>query len=342
MKNKNVISIAKKKDARDIMKFIRSEWDKKHILALNRKFFLYEYGNNSLVNFVISKINNKINGIQGFLKSSSSKKATLWATMWCTSKKNVPPMLGISMLNYMRSLKYKSVMSNGINESSKKIYKLLGFKVGILNHHFIPNNDFNNCKIAKIPKYILKKKNKIKMNNKLTFKKINLKDIYQKFNFNKYNSRVPFKDYNYFKKRFFKHPVYVYDTYGVFNEEKLLSILVTRVNKFKKSTCLRIVDFYGEENTLNTFTYYLVSIMKSYKHEYIDILSLGLSEKILSKAGFIKINKKRKNIIIPNYFEPFIRRNVDIKYFTDLKNLKNLRIFKSDGDQDRPNFFKFT
>ena len=69
------------------MKFIRSEWDKKHILALNRKFFLYEYGNNSLVNFVISKINNKINGIQGFLKSSSSKKATLWATMWCTSKK---------------------------------------------------------------------------------------------------------------------------------------------------------------------------------------------------------------------------------------------------------------
>ena len=60
--------------------------------------------------------------------------------MWCTSKKNVPPMLGISMLNYMRSLKYKSVMSNGINESSRKIYKLLGFKVGILNHHFIPND----------------------------------------------------------------------------------------------------------------------------------------------------------------------------------------------------------
>ena len=51
------------------------------------------------------------------------------------------------------------------------------------------------------------------MDDKLIFKKINLKDIYQKFNFNKYNSRVPFKDYNYFKKRFFKHPVYVYDTY---------------------------------------------------------------------------------------------------------------------------------
>jgi len=243
------------------------------------------------------------------------------------------------MLNYMRSLKYKSVMSNGINESSEKIYKLLGLKVGILNQHFIHNNELNNYKIAKIPKYILKKKNKIKIDNKLTFKKISLKEINQKFNFSKYSFRIPFKDYNYFKKRFFKHPVYVYDTYGTFNGKKLLSILVTRVNKFKKSSCLRIVDFYGDENTLSTFTYNLIYIMKSCEYEYIDIFSLGLSEKILSKAGFIKINKKRKNIIIPNYFEPFIRRNIDIKYFTDLKNLKNLRIFKSDGDQDRPNFF---
>ena len=67
------------------MKFIKSEWDKKHITTLNRKFFLYEYGNNNLINFIVSKINNKINGIR-VLKSSSSKQATLWATVWCTSK----------------------------------------------------------------------------------------------------------------------------------------------------------------------------------------------------------------------------------------------------------------
>ena len=136
------------------MKFIKRR-DKKHILALNRKFFLYEYGNNNLINFIVSKINNKINGIQGFLKSSSSKQVTL-ATMWW-HQKNVPPMLGISMLNYMRSLKYKSVMSNGINESSEKIYKLLGLKVGILNQHFIPNNDLNNYKIIKIQIYFKKR-----------------------------------------------------------------------------------------------------------------------------------------------------------------------------------------
>ena len=339
MKNKNIISIAKKKDVREIMKFIYSEWKKNHILAINKKFFLYEYGNKNLINFVVSKINNKINGIQGFLKSSSDKNASLWATMWCSSKKNVPPMLGISMLNYMRSLGYKSVMSNGINKSSEKIYKQLGFKVGSLNQYFIPNNNLDNYQIAKIPKKILKKKIVIKKDNKLTFKKIHLNDVYKKFDFSKYYLRLPFKDYNYFKKRFLKHPIYSYDVYGVFNKEKLISILVTRINNHKKSTCLRIVDFYGEEHALNTFTYNLILIMKFSKHEYIDLLAKGLDEKILSKAGFIKLNKKNNNIIIPNYFEPFVKRNINIKYFTDSKNHKNLRIFKSDGDQDRPNFF---
>ena len=38
--------------------------------------------------------------------------------------------------------------------------------------------------------------------------------------------------------------------------------------------------------------------------------------------------------IIPNYFSPFIRENIDIyiRYNDD-----STRFFKADGDQDRPN-----
>ena len=45
---------------------------------------------------------------------------------------------------------------------------------------------------------------------------------------------------------------------------------------------------------------------------------------------------EKKDIVIPNYFEPFIQENISISYFTDSQNLENLRIFKADGDQDRP------
>jgi len=49
--------------------------------------------------------------------------------------------------------------------------------------------------------------------------------------------------------------------------------------------------------------------------------------------------KKIKNLIIPNYFEPFKRINIDLNYaYKDLKKDSPVRLFKADGDQDRPNY----
>ena len=337
MKNKNNISIAKVEDADEIMKFIENEWKKNHILAVNKSFFLYEYKNKDLLNFVISKNdNNEINGIQGFLKSSNEKNTSVWATMWCVSKSNTSPMLGISILNYLRDQGYESVMSNGINESSKRIYEHLEFNVGKLNQYFIPNKNLNKYKIAKLPESILKKKLKISKNKKLIFKKINLDDIYKKFDFSKFSLRLPFKDFSYLKKKFFDHPIYQYTIYGMFDESKLSSILVTRINGYKDSTCMRIIDFYGKESTLGDFVQNLLPIMHSAGHEYIDLFTKGLDEKIILKAGFISVNSKKNDAVIPNYFEPFVQQNISISYFTDTVDLKNLRIYKGDGDQDRP------
>ena len=339
MKNKNIISIAKANDVDEIMKFIKNEWEKKHILALDKNFFLYEYRNKNLLNFVISKnSNNKINGIQGFLKSSNDKNASVWTTMWSTSKHDSSPMLGVSMLSYLRDQGYKSVMSSGINEDTQEIYEYLGFNIGVLDQYFIPNKNLDKYKIAILPENILKKEIEISKNEKLIFKKIGLDDVNKKFDFNRYNFNLPFKNFYYFKKRFFKHPIHSYNIYGMFDKSKLLSILVTRINKYKKSTCMRIIDFYGEESTLNNFTWNLLQIMHSSGHEYIDLFTKGLDKKIISKAGFIKLNSKKDDIVIPNYFEPFVQHNIIIRYFTDTIKMKNLRIYKGDGDQDRPNF----
>ena len=339
MKNKNIISNAKAEDADGIKKFIEKEWKKNHILAVNKNFFFYEYKNQNLLNFIISKNNNnEVNGIQGFLKSSDDENASVWTTMWSTSKFNGSPILGVFLLNYLREQRYKSVMSIGINENTEEIYRFLGFTVNVLNQYFIPNNTLNKHKIAILPESILRNKLEIKKNEKLIFKKIALNDVYKKFDFNKYSFRLPFKNFGYFKKRFFDHPIYSYDVYGIFKESRLLSILVVRIIKYKESTCMRIIDFYGEEFTLSDFTYNLLEIMHAAGHEYIDLFTKGLDEKIILKAGFLRVDDKRNDVIIPNYFEPFVQSNTIIRYFTDAKNLENLRIYKGDGDQDRPSF----
>ena len=61
-----------------------------------------------------------------------------------------------------------------------------------------------------------------------------------------------------------------------------------------------------------------------------------MDKKILKKAGF-KQNKFTKNIIIPNYFEPFVKENINICTAVWPKKTQ-LLIFKGDGDQDRPSF----
>ena len=100
---------------------------------------------------------------------------------------------------------------------------------------------------------------------------------------------------------------------------------------------MRIVDYYGDESVLNDTLYHLKGIMDINNYEYIDMYCFGLKEEIILKAGFLKIQDQESKTIIPNYFEPFVQNNICLKFFTDFKDLKNLRVFKADGDQDRPN-----
>ena len=57
---------------------------------------------------------------------------------------------------------------------------------------------------------------------------------------------------------------------------------------------------------------------------------------MILKAGFLEVDFKNKELVIPNHFEPFVQKNIAISYFTDSQCIENLRIFKADGDQDRP------
>ena len=73
--------------------------------------------------------------------------------------------------------------------------------------------------------------------------------------------------------------------------------------------------------------------MKIYNYEYVDLLSSGIDEEILMKSGFNK-QQSSSGVIIPTYFEPFIRENMDIYYE---KSGEDLILFKGDADGDRPN-----
>jgi hypothetical protein len=66
-------------------------------------------------------------------------------------------------------------------------------------------------------------------------------------------------------------------------------------------------------------------------------MCFGIPENILFKSGFNKLKRKSSETIIPNYFEPFEQKNITIDFFVSSQEMGNVRIYKGDGDQDRPN-----
>lgn len=77
----------------------------------------------------------------------------------------------------------------------------------------------------------------------------------------------------------------------------------------EEEKCIRIVDFYGEVQVFSAFIEHLEKVMKSSKAEYIDLYCAGLNADLVEQAGFSKVNQ---NVVIPNYFEPLVRKNCTI------------------------------
>ena len=97
------------------------------------------------------------------------------------------------------------------------------------------------------------------------------------------------------------------------------------------------MDFLGDEEEFKELTNYLIDKMLKEKYEYVDIYETGMEDSILLNSGFIERTEEDTNII-PNYFEPFVQENIEIYYMSNCKD--KFRMFKGDGDQDRPSIVK--
>lgn len=331
------LSIAKLSETKKIMNFIHHEWKTNHILSKNKKLFLFQHKNKNNLNFVISKnLSKKITGIIGFIKASRNKKSDVWTTMWKSSKSSKNPMLGILLLKYLKKMGFRTIISSGIKFETQEIYKYLGFSTGKMDHFFLPNLDIKKPLIAIYPKNI-KIKMKFKKNKNYTIDTIDNETLKKKFPFKNYKSKVPFKDWNYFNNRYFFHPFFNYKIYGVFYKKKILSIIVLREIEINSIKILRIIDFYGQDKSFRYLGTFFQRLLKAKNYEYIDLVCFGLDQEIIYSAGFTKIPLKSKKLVVPNYFNPLIRENTPLYFFVDKKKIHNLKIFKGDGDQDRPN-----
>ncbi len=328
------IRLANISDINQIMKFINDNWKENHILARDKDFFIYEHQDNNTINYVISLEDNEINGVLGFIKYSNND-SDIATVVWKALKSETNPMLGIELLEFLRnSNNYNVVFSPGINKKTIGIYKYLDIYTNYLNQFIIINNTIQNYKILQISHQIDLIPTNFIIDKNYSLIKINAKEELN-FHFNK-QQYIPFKDKDYFIKRYFNHPIYNYNIYAIKNKKINSSIIVTREIIVENSKILRIMDYLGDENDLMYITHEFYKIILDNNYEYLDFMCYGFGEDTLKKANFTKIDIESSELIAPNYFAPFVKENIQINFMADTKDIDKLRICKADGDQDRP------
>ena len=321
------------------MAFINLEWKEGHILARDEYFFRYEHQNDKQVNFVVARdeTSNDIVGILGFIRYNFQNNSDVSTVIWKVINDSNNPLLGIQLLNFLqKEVWIRTLFSIGINYKTKGIYNYLGMYTNKLSHFVIVNSNLNEYKIAHIDNL----KTKTNLVNLIADKKNVkiIKDVNElgKFEFEKFQIFIPYKSIEYFLKRYFAHPIYKYEVYGVYHEHEIETLFVLRVDSYNESRVVRVVDFLGLEKNIRLIAKFLTILILEENFEYADFYCFGLDEDNLKESGFQLLESCNDELIIPNYFNPFVNKNIPIHFFANTQDTHLLRFFKADGDQDRP------
>ncbi|MDB3882593.1 hypothetical protein N9299_04340 [Amylibacter sp.] len=320
------------------MGFIANEWSNNHILANDLNFQSWQHGTQSDVyNWVVGLDQNEIKGILGFIPLSKFDEEIdnefIWLALWKVIEGPDTRGLGLRLLRYiLTEMPATGFGVVGINKKHLGLYKALGFNVGTLKQYFMINPSAKQTLIHNRGNHCLPSPKSGKAVFKLT-------DRYELENLHLFNDSVlPGKTPKYFANRFLCHPIYNYEVHVIQYNGINKAIIASRIAEHNSSKVLRIVDFWGHDRVLAESGDALNALMELNQCEFCDFWQYGISKNSLNNCGFN--DALLYDISVPNYFEPFVQKPTPIFFATKINDVGTFKIFRADGDQDRPNFQK--
>lgn len=347
-----VIKLCTPSELEQLMSFIHEYWQEDHILSKSKKLVKWQYHNplEDHYNFVLTKArdDNEIIGILGYIPTyrfdkNLAKNKDIWLSVWKAREDVKVSGFGLQMLHFL--LNYEdpnTVGAVGINDEVAQIYKRLDYQVGTMQQHYMINSkikDYNLVKTTKANQELipnLKGNESGKELDKISIEQ--LKELASPLQ-DKTNRVVPQKSLQYIKKRYLEHPFYEYEVYSL-EQKEYKGLVVIRENNYQNNKALRIVDYMGDASALVGMGPKFKELLRSRNAEYIDAYHQGQNQSVFEGAGFKRLDYDG-NLIIPNYYEPFERKNVKIlyayKFLSNQQDNTTYSIYIGDSDQDRPN-----
>ena len=338
MENLHTIRHAKFNDQERIIEFIKNNWSKDHIFVKSPDFFHYHYKHNEGLNFILAESNHssEVEGVLGYICYGEKRFNTdIFLSFWKVMQNCLDPVLGIKLLTFLKDeLSPKGLHCTGINKKTIGIYKYMGHFTGKLQQYVYLNDSLSNFEVAKVPENFTQPHNENKPSEESLVPTSSLKGL----DTSVFEANLPYKEPSYLINRYFQHPIYCYENYFLKEGHENTALLITRPIEVKSRKVLRVIDYIGPKEKLSQALALIINKMKREDYEYVDLYIHGVSKEILTGTG-LSLVSDHPGLVIPNYFEPFEQKNVDIHFFTSM-NKDEVRIFKGDGDQDRPNYIE--
>lgn len=320
-----------------IMQFIDEHWKKGHIMGNDRTMFEFQHVRDDEVFYIIAEddTDGTIYGSMGYIPMAEEEWCCMSTVMICSLRNPENRMLGDEMSRFFReNIHCKNLISVGVEERYAKLISALGEDVIDKLHHYYRLGKRRDFKIAQINHYDVLPIQKagislISLNTAEEFREQVILDEIAK--------DYPRRSLRYIKHRYYEHPYYTYKIWGLRGNDGVRSVIVAREENVKEAKVLRIVDFLGRDEDLACVGKALDQVLAEGDYEYIDFYCYGIKETILQDAGF-SLRDKSDNNIIPNYFDPFVKENKEIYFFT--WNSSDIHVYRGFGDQDRPNHVK--
>tara|TARA_Y100001970_G_C14221675_1_gene853059 strand:- start:92 stop:1153 length:1062 start_codon:yes stop_codon:yes gene_type:complete len=334
-----VVELLEHKDYKKFQFFIKDHWKIDHIFAHDKSVFEFQHKASDYYHYMIAKKDNSLIGVHGVIPQSKFDESLpsdqIFLGLW---KVLDGDSVGLGIFLYQNILKEYSPQFIGVvgyNSDILSFYVWQGFEVGIMNHHVVLSTNKTDYDIAIVPSSINYKRKDFQ--TVLQGRLIEEKDLNTLDSNKLYSYQIPIKSDTYLINRYMNHPVYDYDVYAIEKDRELLGLTVIRPIIQDQVVVLRLVDYIGSNDTFPLLGGFILQLLDHYEAEYLDMYSYGIPNEIIEQAGFLN-RTKYDGLIIPNYFEPFEKKNVDLRYaYKSTSESQLVRLFKADGDQDRPN-----
>lgn len=339
------IRFAEPADQPALVEFIRDHWSSTHVFAERPDVFDWQYGTGPRLNMIfaadVRDEGSTVLGILGFIPmgrfDASLGDRDVLLAIWKV-RDDAPPGLGLRLLKQTeRDLSARLVGAIGISQIVKPLYGLLKYEVGSMVQSAVIRPDIAEYRIADgVPAHV-SQSGTAEPDPELSFELIDEASDTLEAIETLASSQVPAKSHRYLVERYVEHPWYRYELRLIRDSGRPVAVVVWRAVEAEGSRVLRIVDIVGEVSWLTRAKGHLQALTVEHAAEYIDLVQTGVDDALLDAGGFLTVGRV-PGLILPNYFSPFERRNVEIEFAYKVTDAETpVRLFRADSDQDRPN-----